>query len=216
MLEYLKNRFKEYVSYGKSKDIAITWNNQMRTKDSYVNFEITYDQTDFVIDTFSMTQEEVCKDFAYFIKQNLADVLEIDKGSIHLVSKVDDSFYFDIDYSGKLQYIRHKVTKLPNASHKSEEIVYNDIGEDYNPYTDGAWADSSWHCICCGKMLSPIAEFDKWWGNRAWDAMRRDGTQWFICMNENCCHSSSPLILHHPCVDGCSPASDSYSISYIK
>lgn len=85
---------------------------------------------------------------------------------------------------------------------------------EYDPYNDGGWQGCDWFCIRCGNKLLPIAKDDKYW-DYLHNSMYKNGTQYFLCGNKECCHNDGPLTLHHPdCTS--SPAGDSYSISWIK
>jgi hypothetical protein len=55
-----------------------------------------------------------------------------------------------------------------------------------------------WFCIRCGGQLVEVAKNNEHWGDWCHSAMCKDGTEWFLCSNDNCCHHDAPLILHHP------------------
>lgn len=86
---------------------------------------------------------------------------------------------------------------------------------DYNPYEDGPYAGFEFFCIRCGSKLKQIAKDDKYW-DYLWGIMEKDGTQYFLCSNKDCCHEGAPLVLHHPIKGYTSPAGDSYSLSWVK
>lgn len=108
---------------------------------------------------------------------------------------------------------KHFVDEEPKPLQYDEGIPENE--DDYDPYEDGTWGDN-WFCIRCGHQLEPVVKDDETWGKWCWDAMKRDGTIWYLCGNKECCHHSAPLILHHPIGGYTSPAGDSYSISWVK
>jgi len=86
--------------------------------------------------------------------------------------------------------------------------------DDFDPYVDGPWGTTQWHCIRCGCPLVPISKDDLSHGAASWDHMRKDGTTWYLCSNPECCHREAPLILHHPDGGPETPAGESYSISW--
>jgi hypothetical protein len=218
MLNYLKDRFKEYMSFAQP-EIAVPRAEQNTSTDPYVDFEITYEQTNIVVNAFSMSKKEIKDNFAHNLIENLSDVLEVDKGNINILSKDKDDVVVEVNYEGKPgQAIKHRVRPIvaPHPPQRVEQIEYNDLDDtDFNPYTDNSYAAYKWHCICCGNILLSIPITDEWWGDWAWGAMKKDGTLWFLCSNESCCHSCSPLVLHHP-KSYHMPAGDSYSFSSMK
>lgn len=109
---------------------------------------------------------------------------------------------------------KHFVDEDPNPVQHDEGIP-NVEEDDYDPYEVGTWGNN-WFCIRCGHQLDQIAKDDKNWGKWCWDAMKRDGTTWYLCSNKGCCHHGAPLILHHPIYGYTAPAGDSYSISWVK
>jgi hypothetical protein len=219
MLNYLKDRFKEYMSLVQP-DMAVPRAEQNTSTDPYVDFEITYDRTDIVVNAFSMSKKEISSNFAHNLIENLSDVLEVDKGNINILSKDNHDVVVEVNYEGKPgQAIKHRIKRiLPHPPQKTVNIDYNDLDDDYSdfyPYRDNAYGTSNWHCMRCGNVLLPISIIDDWWGEWSWSEMKKDGTLWFLCSNDACCHSGSPVILHHPKSYN-SPAGDSYSLSSMR
>lgn len=86
---------------------------------------------------------------------------------------------------------------------------------DFDPYDNHSWRGAPWYCIRCGTKLVKINKDDKYWGS-LWKTMQKEGTIYFLCGNEKCCHHTAPLVLHHPIQGYDAPAGDSYSISWVK
>lgn len=215
MLNYLKERFKEYSSLVEPELVG-PLSVQSTSSDPYVDFEIKYDQTDLTVNAFSMSKKEIKNGFANSLIENLSDVLEVDKGNINILSKDKDDIIVEINYDGKPgQAIKHRIKPIPaHTPKKITEIDYNDLDDDcdFYPYRDNSYGTCNWYCMRCGNILLPIPIIDEWWGKWAWDEMKKDGTLWFLCSNEMCCHSCSPVVLHNP-KSYHSPAGDSYSLS---
>jgi len=224
MLDYLKDRFKEYMTMSfefknKSKEIASTKvpkkEYKFNQKDQYIDYEIYYGGTTILIDTFSMSKQELETNFKKTLITSISDALDTSIFNIKLVSGDLDTILCDITYSGKhTEYIRHEIKKLKNTVFEFDPDDYMDSDDDHNPYEGSGWNPSQWHCMRCGDKLLPIEKDDKEW-DYAWSLMKADGTQWFLCSNQKCeDHYNSPLILHHP-YNTHSEASESYSISHL-
>lgn len=225
MFNYLKDRFAEYALSIKEEAKKEKPKSKKDKEDPYVDFEIVYQGTDVIIDSFSMEKSEISKDFKYSLARNLSEVLEVDMGNIRVLAQDGDTILCEVSYSGKAhEYIKHEVKRIsarPQEAHLVDEDIYNDLddggdNEIYNPYTDGSWSDKEWFCIRCGFMLMPIPPKHTTWGELAWEVMTDHKTQWYLCTNKDCFHFDGPLVLHHPHKGWMKPAGDAYSMSWVK
>lgn len=219
MLNYLKDRFKEYVDMTREEKKLPQKKVSKPAKPAnlYTDFEILYEATDVLVGAFSMTEEEVSKDFYRSLRENLSDVLEVNKGNITILGKDKDDVVCEINYTGRPgEAILHRIR--PIAEKDEIEIEYNDLDEELSKhdYTNNAYSMGDWHCLRCGGLLAVVPLNDEWWGEWAWHAMEKDGTLWYLCTNDKCCHSSSPLVLHQPNSYNSPAGRDGYSLSWMK
>ena len=85
--------------------------------------------------------------------------------------------------------------------------------DNFDPYERASWGDG-WFCIRCGGKLMRIAKDDYYWGY-LWKTMHLKGSLYYQCANNECCHASAPLCVHHPDSTRRGPG-DSYSVSWIR
>ncbi len=222
MLQYLKDRFKEYMTmsfelHNKSKEIASTKASQQKSleKDEWIDYEIYYGGSAILVESFSMSKQELEDNFKKTLLISIADALDVSIFNIKLINADLDTIICDVTYSGKqTEYIRHEVKKLKSSFYEFDPDDYQIEDEAFNPYEGSGWNPSQWHCMRCGDKLMPILKEDNDWGY-TWDLMKADGTQWFLCSNKKCeDHSDNPLILHHP-YNTHTEAGESYSISHL-
>ena len=214
MLNYLKERFRDYMAMA-AKEQKPNHKPVHGLEDPFVDFEVTHDTTGALITAFSMSKAEIESNFSRNLVDNLSDVLEVNKGNIHLLSKNDDEIVCEVNYSGGPgSAVKHIIKKIEEK--EFEHIDYNDLDDDdIHPYINHSYGTQKWYCLRCGSLLLPIAKEDEWWGAWSWESMKQNGTLWFLCSNDKCCHSAGPLILHHPNSKS-SPAAESYSLSWIR
>jgi len=221
MFQYLKDRFKEYMSLEKSnthKEIIVATSTHTEEDDEYIDYDIYYGGTTIIIDTFSIPKEDMKRNLKQALITNIADVLEVSIFHIKLVSCDLNTIICDVTYSGKTnEYIRHEIKKVEEhkvSFDKEFEPDEDVIGDSFNPYESTGWSKTQWHCMRCGEPLLPIAKDDKEW-DYTWELMKADGTQWFLCSNIKCeDHHDTPLVLHHP-YNTHTEAGESYSLSHL-
>lgn len=223
MFQYLKERFKEYMSlegFSKPQDVIVPYKDQGTDKDLYIDYDIYYGGTTILIDSFSISKKEMAKNLSKALLTNLGEVLGVSIFNIRLVSANLDTIIADITYSGKEEEsVRHELRKArPKPVYEFDPDDYQDPYDfsirdtaTYDPYEKTPWGDTPWYCMCCGFSTTPIERDSKHW-DRALKAMKTDGTQWYLCTNAECFHYDSPLVLHHP-YSTHTPAGDSYSLS---
>jgi hypothetical protein len=224
MLQYLKERFKEYMSlesWFKEKDVVVPIKDQGTDKDLYVDYDIYYGGTSILIESFSMSKEEMEQNLSKALILNIADTLKVSIFNIKLISADLNTILCDVSYSGKQEeYIRHELKKVIKPVYEFDPDDYEDSDDyempdmaDYDPYAKTPWGDG-WHCMCCGFATKRIPKGSKHWAVGV-SAMRINGTQWYLCSNKECFHHNSPLVLHHP-YSTHAPAGDSYSLSRLQ
>lgn len=224
MFQYLKERFKEYMSLESSnttKDIVVPYKDQGTDKDAYIDYDIYYGGTAILVESFSMSKKEMEHNLSKALITNLADVLDISIFNIKLISANLDTIICDISYSGKIaEFIRHELKRVKKPIYEFDPDDYMSSDDydldmsDYDPYANTPWGKTPWHCMCCGYIVEPIIKGSKHW-DKSLVCMKADGTQWYLCSNEECFHHDNALILHHP-FSTHTPAGDSYTLSRIE
>jgi len=214
------------------KDKITNWHNKSNKQERYVDFEIISQDGEFA-DAFSLTEKEVnSPKFIDILWDNSTKNLNEFMSYVELV-KVDIidentiSFYVrEKRYHGEQEYQTYSVIRIPEnitSTHLNFDLkfderrvnIYEDYNDDYDPYAENYWGDR-WFCIRCGSELEQVAKDNKDWGNFCWGYMKRDGTLWFLCSNNECCHHYCPLVLFNSTGKWTTPAGDNYAIGFVK
>ena len=117
MFQYLKDRFKEYMSWETShilhKEVITATSIHKGEDEECIIYDIYYGGTTVLIDTFSIYKEDLKRNLKQALITNIADVLEVSIFHIKLVSCDLNTIICDVTYSGKTnEYIRHEIIKV--------------------------------------------------------------------------------------------------------
>ncbi len=126
MLQYLKERFKDYIAMSfelENKSIEHTLKeifepqSKSTSEKPRIEYDIYYGGSSILVDSFSISAQELETNFKKTLITSIADALDISIFGIKSVAGDLDTIICDITYSGKHnEYIRHEIKRAKSLA----------------------------------------------------------------------------------------------------
>ncbi len=128
MLQYIKDRYKEYASYASpNNSIAEACPDIIANKqDNSIDYEIYYGGTTILIDTISISKSDMAQNLSKSLILSISDALSISVNNVMLISVSIDTVICEVSYTKKHSNIRFELKRA-----KTPKVRISDP-DDYN------------------------------------------------------------------------------------